>query len=251
MLTIARITFREMLREKYVHIVIFISILLFLFSLVLGSLSFDEQTRIVIHLGLAAIQLSIVGIAIFIGTSLIVKEIERQTCLIVLARPITRVQFYVGKYLGALGINFVICLILVCILWIFSENAVGFLPLLLVVLGSFFESSILLATSLFLSLIMRPAVALFSSIGIFIIGNWLEELVYFANKSKNPLFESFAKLVHNVFPQLYRTNWRSFHIIQNHLLTTDQVGWVIIHSLGWTILLVGLGTLIFRRKDLV
>lgn len=251
MISVAMITFREMIRERFVHIILFLSAVLFLFSLLLGSLSFDEQTRILIHLGLAAIQISIVGIAAFVGSSIITKEIERQTCLIVLARPISRSQFYLGKFLGIVGINFLISLMLGVILWGFSQGAVRLFELLTIVWGSFLESSIIIAVAMFFSQALRPAIALFSTIGIFIIGNWLEELVFFAKKSENPAFELFAKVIHDGLPQLYRTNWRSYHLLEKHLLSATQVGWVTLHAISWTLFLLLLGTFIFRRKDLV
>jgi Cu-processing system permease protein len=251
MILVAQITFREMIREKFVHIILFIAAVMFVFSLLLGSLSFDEQTRILIHLGLASIQISIVGIAAFVGTNVITKEVERQTCLLVLARPISRTQFYVGKLLGILAINLLISLLLGLILWGFSQNAVRLNELLIIIWGSFLESSVILSVAMFFSQIMRPAIALFSTIGIFVIGNWLEELVYFAKKSENPMFESIAKFIHNILPQLYRTNWRSYHLLEKHLLDLTQVSWTTVHILGWSLLLIVFGTFVFRRKDLV
>jgi ABC-type transport system involved in multi-copper enzyme maturation permease subunit len=251
MISVAMVTFREMIRERFVHIIIFITAVMFLFSLLLGSLSFDEQTRILIHLGLASIQISIVGISIFVGANLISKEIERQTCLLVLARPITRTQFYVGKFLGVVGINFIISILLGIALWAFAEGAVYLHELLTIVWGSFLEATILLAVAMFFSQIMRPAIALFSSIGIFIIGNWLEELVFFAKKSQNPVFESVARVIHDGLPQLFLLNWRSYHLLEKHLFSLPQISWASIHALGWTLLLILLGAFAFRRKDLV
>src|SRR4051812_6925954 len=97
---IAKNTFREIIRDRILYGLHIFAILLIGFSLVLGELSFAEQTRISINFGLAGIHLSAITLSIFIGSSLVAKEIEKQTILTLLARPVSRLQFLVGKYLG-------------------------------------------------------------------------------------------------------------------------------------------------------
>jgi Cu-processing system permease protein len=251
MKTIALSTFRELIRERLVHIVFFIALILFALSFVLGSLSFDEQARILFHLGFASIELALVGISIFVGTSLLPKEIERQTCLIVLSRPIDRAQYYCGKFFGVALINAVIAFILTLLLWIICGPAFSLLHFLMVGCGAFFESLILLALAFLASLFLRPAVALFFTIGIFLVGNWLNDLAYFSEKSKDPAFIFLGRATHEILPQLYRTNWRSFYILENRLLSGTEFLGVTLHVFGWTLGLILIGTFIFRRKDLV
>jgi ABC-type transport system involved in multi-copper enzyme maturation permease subunit len=69
-------------------------------TLALGELSLDQQTRVVTDLGLASISLFSVVVAIFLGSSLLYKEIERKTLYVILPKPIARFEFLLGKYFG-------------------------------------------------------------------------------------------------------------------------------------------------------
>ena len=97
---IALNTFREAIRDRVLYGVLGFSVFNLLFSLALGELSLGEQRRVVADLGYASISLFSVVIAIFLGSSLLYKEIERKTLYVILPKPIARAEFLVGKYLG-------------------------------------------------------------------------------------------------------------------------------------------------------
>ncbi|MBK9293196.1 MAG: ABC transporter permease subunit [Oligoflexia bacterium] len=93
-------TFKEMIRDRVLYLLLFFSFFLIAFSYLLGALSFAEQQRIITNMGLMAIQISCCGLAVFLGSSLVWREIERQTVLVLLSKPISRFEFLFGKYLG-------------------------------------------------------------------------------------------------------------------------------------------------------
>jgi Cu-processing system permease protein len=70
------------------------------FSLALGELALDQQRRIVQDIGLASISIFSVVMAVFLGSSLLYKEIERKTLYVILPKPIRRHEFLLGKYFG-------------------------------------------------------------------------------------------------------------------------------------------------------
>lgn len=160
-LVIAKTTFRELLREKIFHIFIIIAFLFFGLSFLLGSLSFDEQKRILLHLGFAGINLALVGISCGLGSFSISREIERQTCLLILARPLSRTTFYLGKWLGIWGAQILVGLGLGACLYAFLGFAFPFFSYAQALFGVLLETSILLALAFFMVQVVRPAVALF------------------------------------------------------------------------------------------
>ena len=93
-------TFREAVRDKVLHGVLGFGCLVLLFGLALGELSLNQEQRVVTDVGLASISLLSVVVAIFLGSSLLYKEIERKTLYVILPKPIHRWEFLVGKYLG-------------------------------------------------------------------------------------------------------------------------------------------------------
>lgn len=97
---IALNTFREAVRDRILLGVVGLASGVLVFTLALGELSLDQQRRVVEDIGLASISLFSVLVAIFLGSSLLYKEIERKTLYVILPRPIDRWEFLVGKHLG-------------------------------------------------------------------------------------------------------------------------------------------------------
>ncbi|MEY4577192.1 MAG: hypothetical protein RL701_1895 [Pseudomonadota bacterium] len=100
MLAVAINTFREAVRDRVLHGVLGLALALLLFTLALAELALDQQRRIVLDLGLASISLFSVIMAVFLGSSLLYKEIERKTLYVILPKPIRRHEFLLGKYFG-------------------------------------------------------------------------------------------------------------------------------------------------------
>ena len=100
MIAVAVNTFREAVRDRVLHGVLGIALSLLVFTLALAELSLDQQRRIVRDIGLSSISLFSVVMAVFLGSSLLYKEIERRTLYVILPKPIRRHEFLIGKYLG-------------------------------------------------------------------------------------------------------------------------------------------------------
>jgi ABC-type transport system involved in multi-copper enzyme maturation permease subunit len=99
-LAVAVNTFREAVRDRVLYGVLGIATCLLLFTLVLAEVSLDQQRRIVLDVGLASISLFSVLASVFLGSSLLYKEIERKTLYVILPKPIRRYEFLLGKYFG-------------------------------------------------------------------------------------------------------------------------------------------------------
>lgn len=97
---IALNTYREAVRDKVLFGVLVLAAGVLALTLALGELSLDQNMRVVTDLGLASISLFSVVIAIFLGSSLLYKEIERKTLYVILPKPIARYEFLLGKYFG-------------------------------------------------------------------------------------------------------------------------------------------------------
>ncbi|MGD8858702.1 MAG: ABC transporter permease subunit [Myxococcales bacterium] len=93
-------TFREAVRDRVLYGVLGVASAVLVFTLVLAEVSLDQQRRIVLDVGLASISLFSVLVAIFLGSSLLYKEIERKTLYVILPKPIRRHEFLLGKYFG-------------------------------------------------------------------------------------------------------------------------------------------------------
>ena len=105
---------RESVRERVLYNLIFFAVLMTFSGLLMGQLSIRQDEKILKDLGLASMDVFGVLIAIFIGMGLVAKEIERRSLYPLLAKPVTRGEFLVGKFFGlsfTLALNVAIMLL--------------------------------------------------------------------------------------------------------------------------------------------
>lgn len=131
-------TFREAVRDRILHGVLGLASAILIFTLALGELALDQQQRVVEDIGLAATSFFAVVVAIFLGSSLLYKEIERKTLYVILPKPIRRWEFLVGKFGGIVLTAVVFVLVMGGILMaVMSLQRGASLPLVVAILVGF------------------------------------------------------------------------------------------------------------------
>ena len=247
---ISQNTFLELVRNRVLYMFLFFAVFLLFLMLALGQLSFAEQFRLSISLGLASIHMCLVALTIFIGGSIVYKEIDRLTILTVLVRPLSRPQFLVGKYLGFLQLMFSFNLGF-CFLYTLSLLFMGFsfdaFDLFLVFLGFALEVMILLAVTLFFSTFSASFLTIVFTICFFIIGHWSETLSQMVINNVNEDYVMIAKVVNKVLPNLELFNWRLQPV--DAFLQTSYVLKSRAISLVWTFFFLFAAALVFRKRD--
>ncbi len=247
---ISQNTLQELVRNRVLYMFLFFAVFLLLLMLALGQLSFTEQYRLSISLGLACIHMCLVALTIFIGGSIVYKEIDRLTILTVLVRPLSRTQFLIGKYLGflqlMLGFNlgFYILYVLSLLFMGFSFN---YFDVLLVFLGFALETMILLAVTLFFSTFSASFLTIVFTICFFLIGHWSETLSQMIMSNMNEEYLMIAKLVHRILPNLELFNWRLQPV--EAFLQFQYVSKVSAISFAWTCFFLFAASLVFRKRD--
>lgn len=103
-LHIALNTFRESSRDRVLYVIAFFGVALMAASQGLGWVSVGEETQIVQDFSLAAISFFGALIAVFVGTGLVYKEIEKRTIYTILSKPVSRWQFLLGKFCGLMAV---------------------------------------------------------------------------------------------------------------------------------------------------
>lgn len=247
---IAKNTYIEIIRDRILYGLLVFTLLLIGLSLLLGDLSFAEQARIAANFGFASIHLSAIIISIFVGSSLVNKEIDKKTVMTLLARPISRLQFIIGKIFGLLLINATVISGLAGVLFLtfmglkMSLDASFFMALH----GIFLESSVLLGIAVLFGCFATPAMVVPFSLGLFLIGHWMDSLKFFANKSGSELFQLVSQVINVVLPNLENFNWRS------EVIFDKPIEWSVFakanaYGFFWLVCLIALSSFIFRRRD--
>lgn len=249
-LIIAHNTFKELIRNRVLYAFLVFALFLVLLTVAVGQLSYSEQLRLSMSLGLSSIHLCMMGLTIFLGGSLIYKEIERLTILTVLSRPISRSQFLLGKYLGfsALIASFTMGFFVVFSLNLFLlgfQFHIG--DLFVSFLGILLEALTLLAVTTFFSTFCASFLAILFSIAVFLIAHW-SLTPREVKASIHPHF--FSDVIHSV--KIFLPNFEHFNWRLNALepFVTSQVAlYGIAIAVVWITLFLWAAALIFRNKD--
>lgn len=249
---IALNTFREIIRDRILYGIVVFALMLIGVSVVLGELSFAEQAKISADFGFAGIQMAVAILAVFAGSTLVAREIDKQTVLTLLAKPVSRSQFILGKYFGLTLVVAAVMLglaaVLTGLLIILGFNIdVSFFVALI---GIFIEAELLMALALFFGSFSRPMMTVVFATSFFLIGHWINSLSFFIKKSQSESFKIFARIITEAVPNLEKFNWRSAPIYDTIVPSTDIV-YALCYGLGWIIVLLTLTALIFRRRDFV
>lgn len=250
---LARITLQEMIHDKIFAVVLVLAALVMGLSLALGALSLAEQQKILADFGLLAIELALVVISVFSGAYMIAREVEKQTCLLILSRPVSRGQFIVAKYLGLLVLNLLVVIalsLLLALLLQLWEQPARILNLLVIDLSLWLQAAILGGVAFAFSLMVRPIIALMFSLVVYLLGHWLGDLHFIAGKFQDRTVEGLADFFDWICPNFYKMNWKSWFFLEKGPASLD-VWWMILHSLGWILILIVLMQILFRRKDIV
>lgn len=209
-IVIALNTFRENLRDKILYNLLLFAVLLMGASILLADLSIMEHYKIMTDMGLAAINLVGVIIAIFVGIGLVSKEIERRTIYTIIARPISRAQFVVGKYLGlvtTLIVNVAIMLA-VYLLTLWASHAPVHWALVQAVQLIVVELMLVTAIALFFSTFSSATLSAILTIGLYIIGHLTTDLRGLAQKSQSDAVKAVVNGVYYLCPNLDMLNMK-------------------------------------------
>src|SRR3989338_8878152 len=103
---IAWIAIRELLYERVFYLLVLFAAMALVLSLMLGQLTYAEQSKLTLDFMLGGIQLSMVLFSVFMGISLLQRELQMGSIAMVLSKPISRGSFLMGKYLGQISVQF-------------------------------------------------------------------------------------------------------------------------------------------------
>jgi Cu-processing system permease protein len=99
---IALNTYREAVRARILLGLAALALATALYSIAVGEFALKNAPRVVSDLGAASISLYAILVAVIIGVTSLYRELEQKTIFPILARPIRRHEYIVGKYTGTL-----------------------------------------------------------------------------------------------------------------------------------------------------
>jgi Cu-processing system permease protein len=251
--SIAFNTFREAVRDRVLYNLVFFALLLVGSSLLFGQISIDIERIVLVNLGLAAVSVFGVVIAIFIGIGLVSKEIEKRTLYTVLSRPVTRWEFIVGKFFGLTGtllvnVFFMAVGFFLALLYLQHRFAGPDAYLLVAIYFIILEFLIITALALFFSSFSSPLLSAVFAFSAFIIGTFAEDLRGFAAMSEG-VTRWLATIVAYLVPNL-----ASLNVIASVAHRQPVAGDLILHNTLYALLYSGVAVsaavLVFEHRNL-
>lgn len=262
MLNIARVTLKGIFRDRTFH-GIGVMAILFLFIPVVASLSLRQVTELSITLSLSLISFILLLLAVFLGGAALWKDIERRYTFSVLALPLARRDYLLGKFCGialflllTVGLFCVVSTLVVVyasglypaarpILWNTLFLAIFFdtLKYILLVAIAFLFSTI--STSFFLPV--------FGTIAIFLVGSASQQAFDFlqtrAGQELPLLVQGAAKGLYYLLP-----NFTAFDLKLNAIYSLPLSGQGLLLTFGYFVvylaIVLWLATAIFSRREL-
>ena len=246
-------TFRETVRDRVLYNLVFFALLLVATAPLMAQISIGVQRVLLINLSLTAISIFGIVISIFVGISLVSKEIEKRTLYPVLSRPVGRGEFIVGKYLGLAGTLLVNTLAM----------AAGFyLELLLMARSStradantligiyflFLQFLIVIALALLFSSFSSPLLSALFALSMFVVGTFAEDLRTFASMSQGAQ-KWLAQITSYLVPNLASLNVIT-RVAHDQLIPAALVGYNTLYTLLYATATVSGALLIFSRRNL-
>ena len=257
---VAKITVSEARRRRVLQAVVLLVVLILFFMTFFSYLSPQEQARYHISGGLATITVFGILLAIFVGAFLIPHEIETRTVYAILAKPVRRFEFVLGKYLGALIILGVIVAImtaaLVGVLMVqdfliedlpdsaFNPNLAG---VVFAAAMSYCALAVLTALIMLISTVSSTTMTVISAFIIWGVGSLQSQIYELAERAAGPT-QVLLLIIYHVVPKLEHFDFRQ--PVSNMVPVSLLSGWgPLLHGVGYTMVVLILASIFFNDRQ--
>jgi ABC-type transport system involved in multi-copper enzyme maturation permease subunit len=260
---VAAAVFKESVRDRVPYTMVVFAVLLMAASFLISQLTAGQDLKIIKDLGLAALSIFGLLIAVFIGIGLVSKEVERRSIFALLAKPVTREQLILGKYAGlvlTLVVNLsVMTLAFYAVLLYFnmvsppSERA-GWPapaadPRLLVAIGLILaELMLVTAVALFFSTFSSPLLSALLTLAFWVAGRFNADLRNFEAVIDSPVAVSLARAFYYVLPNLAPFDVKA-EAVYGMPIAWSHVGYTLLYAAVYISMLLAGAMAIFRRRD--
>ena len=253
-LIVARNTFREAVRDRVLYNLVFFALLMIASAVIVGQISMDIETIVMVSLGLSAISLIGLLIAVFTGVGLVSKEIDKRTLHAVLAKPLRRWEFLLGKFTGlvltltvntaAMGAGLFLAM------WYVKHSiARGDTVVLLAVYFILLKLTLVVALAMMFSCFTSPLLAILFTGGLYVAGLFVAQLRSLQVTQMSPHTQKFFAILSYLLP-----NFGNYDVMgaAAHGRAIPQI--LVLHNTLYTALycaiVLSVAAIIFSRKDL-
>jgi ABC-type transport system involved in multi-copper enzyme maturation permease subunit len=263
---VAAITVKEGLRNRAMHGILAIALLLCLVYITIIPMFAFDTGKVAVDLGSAFVTLAGLAIVVFLGIALLTKDIHQRTVCMILSRPISRTDYVLGKYCG-LAITVLLAVVMIAGLTIFTSwlgtklilemkppRNFNWTVLGVSVLFQYLSLLLLMATAFFFAcLTTSEYLSMLFTVCVYVIGNTLETIIAVIKEGQfvqlGPAYLFLLKALAWIFPNLSAFDLK-IYLSYGLPVPWEQVGWTAAYSICYIGLLAVATLWIFKRKEI-
>ena len=198
-------TFREAVRDRVLYNLVFFALVMIAASILVGQVSIGIEEMVIVNLGLSAISVIGLLIAVFIGVGLVSKEMEKRTLYALLAKPVRRWEFLLGKFGGlvltltvntvAMAAGLFLALSLVAHSDEYRQGSV-----VVAVYFILLKLALVVALALLFSCYTTPLLAILCTAGLYVAGLFITEMRTFQSKTMSHALQTLLRWLSYLLP---------------------------------------------------
>jgi Cu-processing system permease protein len=262
---VAVITFKEGIRNRAIYGITLLALMMLVVNFLIAQMVMREVGKVAMDIAFSTVSFSGLLLVFFIGMNLMAKDLDRKTIYMVLARPISRTQYIIGKFLGIIGLiivsSFVQAIFAATSLfmlqrlypayfqrfsWVLLALAVVYIVLMLILLSAL--------GFLFASFTSKSFIALVLTIISYLIGTSLNDVKALVEAPQavgitpSPVTVKVVQAAYYLFPNL------SFFDIKTQAahglaLSPAYVFWTVSYGLAYTCIVMAIACFIFSKRE--
>lgn len=247
-------TFREAVRDRVLYNLVFFALVMIAASILVGQISIDIESMVIVTLGLTAISVIGLLIAVFIGVGLVSKEMDKRTLYALLAKPVRRWEFLLGKFGGlvlTLAVNTIAMAIgLFLVMSLIKRNGEHLEgPVLVAVYFILLKLALVVALALLFSCYTTPLLSILSTAGLYIAGLFVMEMRTFQSGAISPALGALLRWLSYVLP-----NFENFDVMaaaaHGRLIPSALIAQNTVYAALYCAVVLAGAAAIFTRRNL-
>ncbi len=247
-------TFREAVRDRVLYNLVFFALLMMVAAIAVGQISIGIEQIVIVSLGLSAISVIGLLISVFLGVALVSKEMDKRTLYALLAKPLRRWEFLLGKFGGlvlTLAVNTAAMALglLLAMLYVKHSLERSDATVLVAVYFILLKLALIVALALLFSCFTTPLLAILFTAGLYIVGLYVQELRNLPLELLSPAMTAFTKWLSYLLP-----NFENFNVMALAAHGRAVPGALILQNTLYTVvyctIVLAIASVVFSRRNL-
>ena len=247
-------TFREAVRDRVLYNLVFFALLMMVAAIAVGQISIGIEQIVIVSLGLSAISVIGLLISVFLGVALVSKEMDKRTLHALLAKPVRRWEFLLGKFGGlvlTLAVNTAAMALglLLAMLYVKHSLERSDATVLVAVYFILLKLALIVALALLFSCFTTPLLAILFTAGLYIVGLYVQELRNLPLELLSPAMTAFTKWLSYLLP-----NFENFNVMAMAAHGRAVPGALILQNTLYTVvyctIVLAIASVVFSRRNL-